>query len=74
MRIPPNYGPQYTRSFQALFGDVAQRHRLPYVPFLLEGVAFNDQLMQHDGIHPSAQAQPKLLDAVWAVLEPLLER
>src|SRR5215510_2467062 len=74
MRIPPNYGPQYTERFQALFSDVAQRYRLPYVPFLLEGVAFNAKLMQHDGIHPTAEAQTRLLDAVWVALEPLLER
>ena len=74
MRIPPNYGQQYTERFHALFGDVAQRYSLPYVPFLLEGVAFNDKLMQHDGIHPTAEAQSRLLDAVWVALEPLLKR
>jgi acyl-CoA thioesterase-1 len=72
MRIPPNYGPQYTREFEALFGELATRHRVALVPFLLEGVALDDALMQEDGIHPTAAAQPRLLERVWPKLVPLL--
>lgn len=72
MRIPPNYGPVYTERFHALFADVAVRYRLPFVPFLLEDVALKSPLMQADGIHPNAKAQPVLLEAIWPAIEPLL--
>jgi acyl-CoA thioesterase-1 len=72
MRIPPNYGGPYSRQFHELFGEVAQKHRLPLVPFFLERVALSDSLMQDDGIHPTVAAQPILLDEVWPRLEPLL--
>ncbi len=72
MRIPPNYGPTYTSAFHALFGELAKRHQLPLVPFFLDGIALDDALMQEDGLHPSAAAQPKLLAQVWPKLEPLL--
>lgn len=74
MRIPPNYGPAYTQQFHELFGDLARRHRLASVPFLLAPVALDDRLMQEDGLHPTAAAQPRLLDEVWPRLEPLLGR
>ena len=72
IRIPPNYGPRYTKQFQALYGELAERYQLPLIPFLLNGVAANKDLMQADGIHPRAEAQPRILDNVWPVLEPLL--
>jgi acyl-CoA thioesterase-1 len=72
MRIPPNYGSAYTRDFQALFGDLARQYKLPSVPFLLEDIAADESLFQADGIHPSAAAQPVLLDEVWPHLQPLL--
>ena len=72
MRIPPNYGPTYTSAFHGLFGELAKRHQLPLVPFFLDGIALDDALMQEDGLHPSAAAQPKLLAQVWPKLEPLL--
>jgi len=72
MEIPPNYGARYTQAFHALFADVAARTRVAFVPFLLDGVATDDALMQADGIHPTAAAQPRLLDNVWRGLEPLL--
>ena len=74
MRIPPNYGPAYTQSFHALYGELAARHKLPLVPFFLDGIALDDSLMQEDGLHPNAAAQPKLLDQVWPKLTPLLPR
>lgn len=72
MQIPPNYGPRYTRSFADVFAEVAERHEVPLVPFLLARVALEPDLMQADGIHPTAAAQGVLLDTVWPHLEPLL--
>ena len=72
MRIPPNYGPTYTREFHALFGELAKTHKVALVPFFLDGIALDDSLMQQDGIHPNAAAQPRLLAQVWPKLEALL--
>jgi acyl-CoA thioesterase-1 len=74
MRIPPNYGPTYARQFEQVYADLARERRVASVPFLLRDVALDDSLMQQDGIHPTVSAQPKLLDAVWPRLEPLLEK
>jgi acyl-CoA thioesterase-1 len=74
MKIPPNYGPAYTRDFYGLYGDLARQYKLPSVPFLLENVAADDALFQEDGIHPTAAAQRRLLDEVWPHLQPLLAR
>lgn len=73
IRIPPNYGPQYTQRFYSIYPDLAQEYQLPLVPFLLEGVALKPQLMQSDGLHPTAAAQPILLQTVWPHLLPLLQ-
>lgn len=73
MRIPPNYGPLYAQKFQATFGELAQHYAIPLIPFLLDGVAGNPALIQDDGLHPRAEAQPRILDNVWAVLEPVLK-
>lgn len=72
MQIPPNYGPRYTRQFHATYRELAEQYQLPLVEFLLEGVALTPKLMQKDGIHPTAQAQEKILDNVWPILQPLL--
>ncbi len=71
-RLPPNYGAAYTEAFHQLFLEVAQARSLPLVPFLMEGVAQDRELMQADGYHPAEQAQPRLLENVWPVLETLL--
>jgi acyl-CoA thioesterase-1 len=73
MRIPPNYGPQYTEKFQATFGDIAKKRRLPLVPFLLEGFAEKRDYFQADNLHPTAAAQPLMLETIWKVLAPQLE-
>ncbi|MGB5063232.1 MAG: arylesterase [Candidatus Competibacter sp.] len=73
MRIPPNYGPLYAQKFQATFGELAQHYAIPLIPFLLDGVAGNPALIQDDGLHPRAEAQSRILDNVWAVLEPELK-
>jgi acyl-CoA thioesterase-1 len=74
MRIPPNYGPAYTAAFDSMYRELAAANDLPLVPFLLDGVALDDSLMQSDGLHPNAAAQPKLLDTVWPKLQPLLRQ
>jgi acyl-CoA thioesterase-1 len=74
MRMPPNYGQKYTQEFQGAFADVAKQFRTGYVPFLLDGMADRRELFLSDQIHPSAQAQPIILDTVWKGLEPLLKR
>jgi acyl-CoA thioesterase-1 len=73
IRLPPNYGPRYTDSFFNLFPKLAEAFETPLVPFLLEGVADNWSLMQADGLHPTAEAQPKILDTVWQVLAGVLK-
>ena len=73
MQIPPNYGPRYTMAFRAIYEEVAEATGAALVPFLLEGVATDRELMQRDGIHPTAQAQTQLLDNVWGVLAPLVD-
>ncbi|AGA90347.1 lysophospholipase L1-like esterase [Thioflavicoccus mobilis 8321] len=72
-RLPPNYGAAYTQRFQAVFEAVAAEARVPLVPALLAGVAEHWDLMQPDGVHPTARAQPQLLANVWRVLAPLLD-
>jgi acyl-CoA thioesterase-1 len=72
MQAPPNYGPDYARRFRALFPDLAARHRLPLVPFLLEGVAGVAALNQADGIHPTPEGHRIMAENVWRVLAPLL--
>ncbi len=73
IRIPPNYGPRYTRAFEAVFRDVAEENSLPWIEFFLDGVALNDELMQDDGIHPNAEAQPLMLDNAWPVIDKALK-
>ena len=72
MQLPPNYGPAYVREFGALFADVAKSRKTPLVPFFFDGFGDRNELFQGDRIHPTAAAQPLLLDNVWPVLRPLL--
>jgi acyl-CoA thioesterase I len=74
IRMPPNYGPRYTSDFSQMFTDIAQHEHLAFVPFLLESVALNPDLMQADGMHPSARGAPLMLDTVWPRLVPLLHQ
>lgn len=74
MRIPANYGAAYGEGFHAVFGDVAKRLKLPMVPFWLATIATDPNAFQDDGIHPTEAMQPKLLDAVWPTLKPLLKK
>lgn len=74
IRMPPNYGANYTEKFQGVFGEVARSRKVPLVPSLLDGFSANRELFQADGIHPTAAAQPVMLDTVWKGLRPLLKR
>jgi acyl-CoA thioesterase-1 len=73
MRIPPNYGPDYTRGFENNFTNVAKQYKVPLLPFLLEPIALDRNAFQADNLHPVASAQPRLRDHVWKALEPLLK-
>lgn len=72
IHMPPNYGPRYTAGFDKIYQELAQKHRVMLVPFLLEGVAENPRLMQPDGLHPNMSGQPLLLQNVWPALQSLL--
>ena len=72
--LPPNYGPDYIRKFDAVFTALAARYKAPLIPFLLAGVAGHSDLMQSDGLHPNAQGTRLVVGNVWQRLEPLLRR
>jgi acyl-CoA thioesterase-1 len=72
MMIPPNYGPRYAQEFRDMYTTLATRYSITLVPFLLDQVALNPELMQDDGIHANAKGQPLMLENVWPKLKPLL--
>jgi len=72
MQLPPNYGVRYTQAFAQVYGDLASEKKVPLVPFFLEGVGGVENMMQADGVHPTAGAQGRLLENVWPTLKPLL--
>ena len=72
MRIPPNYGKRYTEAFYQVYKDLASEHSVVLIPFLLEGIGGKPDLMQDDGIHPNAKAQPLILASVWKKLKTML--
>ena len=74
MRLPPNYGGRYAKPFFDQYGELAEQYNAGLVPFILEGVATKNGLMQEDGIHPTQIAQLLLLEHVWKPLEPALQR
>ena len=73
VRLPPNYGPVYNEQFAAIYTRLSERYGVPLVPRMLDQVAEKAALMQADGIHPTAEAQPQIMQNVWAGLEPMLE-
>ncbi|MBE0625448.1 MAG: arylesterase [Burkholderiales bacterium] len=73
MRVPPNYGASYTREFAQVYTDLARKYKTALLPFLLEGMAEQRDLFQADNLHPTAAAQPILLENVWNALVPLLK-
>lgn len=72
MQLPPNYGPRYTQNFAQVYQQLATEHEIRLVPFFLEGIGGVAGMMQADGIHPVAEAQPILLANVWPILEQVL--
>ncbi|MFZ6730440.1 arylesterase [Undibacterium sp. Ji42W] len=74
MRIPPNYGPDYSERFFSLYEKLAKANKIALVPFLLEGIAEKENLFQVDRIHPIAEAHPNILNNVWPHLQPLLSK
>lgn len=74
MTLPSNYGQAYVRGFTQAFGRVAQAQKAPLVPFFLASIATDAGAFLDDGIHPAASAQPRMLEAVWPILEPLLKK
>lgn len=74
IRIPLNYGFTYTQKFEQVYVDLAEQFELPFLPFLLESVALDYDLMQRDGLHPTAEAQPAVLGDVLTVVEPVIEK
>lgn len=71
--LPPNYGPSYRTGFEAVYDELAAEHEVPLVRFSIEDVADRPGMLQDDGIHPTAAAQPWMLDLVWEALHPLLK-
>jgi len=74
IKLPPNYGAAYLEQFESIYADLAAEYSTMLVPFFMDGVVFEPGMLQADGIHPSAEAQPVLLENVWRVLAPELDR
>jgi acyl-CoA thioesterase-1 len=74
MKLPPNYGPAYTGSFQEMYVDLAKHYDIPLIPFFLEGVATKTDLNQADGIHPTGSGYAVVVDTLWPTLLPLLKK
>ncbi|MDH4122305.1 MAG: arylesterase [Deltaproteobacteria bacterium] len=72
MKLPANYDPAQRRAFDGVYPNLAEKYHLPLVPFLLEGIVFQRELMQPDGIHPNAQGHRRMADLVWKALAPML--
>jgi len=74
IRIPTNYGARYTQAFEKIYRELAAELDVPWIEFFMDGVAMNEDLMQDDGIHPNATAQPILLDNAWPIIREALEQ
>jgi acyl-CoA thioesterase-1 len=73
MKMPPNFGPDYTAAFEKSFDELARAHKAPLVPFMLEGFADDLEYFLPDRIHPNERAQPLILQTIWPKLAPLLK-
>ena len=73
IRIPTNYGPRYTRAFDNVYRELAEQMGVPWIEFFMDGIALNPDLMQDDGIHPNAEAQPILLNNAWPIISNALD-
>jgi acyl-CoA thioesterase I len=74
MRLPVNYGPAYSEQLHGMYAELGKQFSVPVVPGFIESVALDQKLMQDDGLHPNAQAQPKLLDVVWPTVKSALKK
>ena len=74
VRLPPNYGALYVKKFHDVYRQLAQKHKVAFVPYLLPGVGGRADLIQADGLHPRAKAQGLILDSIWPHLLPILKR
>jgi len=74
MKLPPNYGTEYTSAFRSMYADLAKRYVIPLIPFFLEGVAAKAHLNQADGIHPTGAGYTVIAQNAWPILEPLLKK
>jgi len=74
IRIPTNYGARYTQAFENVYRELATELEVPWIEFFMDGVAMNTDLMQDDGIHPNARAQPILLNNAWPIIQQALEQ
>jgi len=72
IELPVNYGPQYRDGLRKVYADAAAKHKVVLLPFLLDGVAQDPDLMQDDGLHPTAKGEPRVAENVWKTLSPLL--
>ena len=73
MKIPPNYGKRYIELFYNIYPQVSTELNVPLVPFILQDIALNPDMMQVDGMHPNALGQPLIVEKVWSHLQPLLK-
>ncbi len=74
MKIPPNYGVQYTKEFSQTYAQLGKQHKVALLPFMLENVAARPDLIQADGLHPNALGQPIILENIWPELKKLLKK
>ena len=74
MKIPPNYGPQYTQGFNSSYQQLSKNYNLSLIPFLLDNVAAQPHLLMQDGLHPNAEGQRIMLQTIWPYLQPLLKK
>jgi acyl-CoA thioesterase-1 len=74
IKLPPNYGTAYLQQFESIYTDLAAEYDTLLVPFFMDGIVFEPGLLQSDGIHPNEKGQPVLLENVWTVLAPELDR
>ena len=72
--LPPNYGPEYVKPFAAIFPDVAKKHKIPVLPFLLLNVYQHPELMQSDGIHPNGEGNKIVAQDVFKLIAPMLKQ
>lgn len=74
IKIPTNYGPRYRQAFESIYSELATEHDVLWIEFFMEGIALNEELMQDDGVHPTTEAQPILLDNAWPTIREALSQ